>query len=144
MICRVRPRLTAPLAGLVALAGCGAADRDSVGGEPRQAGNRSAAEGRSEAALPQARAPGLARSNQAEVRTLLAEALRRWGVHSARPRCHSARRLAFGASRYSCRAGGERYRVDWQHYGTGRYVVAAVPADGPVRTLERGTFTISE
>ena len=47
-------------------------------------------------------------------------------------------------SRFSCRAGSERYRVEWEHYGTGRYEIAVVEADGASRTVARGTLSISE
>ena len=66
------------------------------------------------------------------------------GGRGRRPRCRRERRLPGGwASRFACVAGGSRYRVDWQHYGTGRYVIQVLEG-GRWRELSRGTLSIGE
>ena len=75
---------------------------------------------------------------------LLARVLRSRGEPSRRARCSAVRRLSPSATRFSCRAGGAIYRVDWEHYGTGAYVISAVGPGGRARQIARGTLTISE
>ena len=75
---------------------------------------------------------------------LLAQTLRSRGTPAGRPRCAPVRRLSPSATRFSCRAGGARYRIDWEHYGTGAYVISALEPGGRARQIARGTLTISE
>ena len=42
---------------------------------------------------------------------------------------------------YLCSAGAARYRVEWEHYGTGRYTIAEHPGG---RVVARGTLSISQ
>ena len=86
---------------------------------------------------PAVRAPRLGRSHEAEVQALVADVA---GRH-ARPRCQLVRRVGPGTSRFSCAALERRYRVDWEHYGTGRYTIAEHPGG---RVVARGTLSISQ
>ncbi len=87
------------------------------------------------------RARGLDRSNEDEVADLVRDVA---PDRADRPRCRLERRLGPGKSRFACRAAGRRYRVDWQHYGTGRYRIHAVDRSGRLRLVQRGTLTITE
>ena len=76
---------------------------------------------------------------------LLRQRLREVGLPAGRPRCSPVRRLSPSATRFSCRSPGlaATYRIDWEHYGTGAYVITAT-GPGPRREIARGTLTISE
>jgi hypothetical protein len=75
---------------------------------------------------------------------LLARILRERGDPAGAPRCSATRQLTPSSTRFSCRAGAGMYRIDWEHYGTGAYVISAVEEDGRARRIARGTLTISE
>ena len=61
---------------------------------------------------------------------------------SRRPvRCRTERLEPGAPSVYGCTAGGRRYRVEWQHYGTGAYKIAELPSG---RVIARGTLSISQ
>lgn len=94
------------------------------------------------ATTPSAR--GLARSDEAEMQDLLAQTLRDRGTRAGRPRCTAVRELSHSTTRFSCQAADGTYRIDWEHYGTGAYVISAVDARGRARRIARGTLTISE
>ena len=44
-----------------------------------------------------------------------------------------------GKSRFECEGAGQRYEVEWQHYGSGRYTIRE---NG--RVVARGVLTIAE
>jgi hypothetical protein len=75
---------------------------------------------------------------------LLARTLRALGRPAGRPRCSAVRQLTPSSTRFSCRAAAGMYRIDWEHYGTGAYVISAIEEDGRARRIARGTLTISE
>jgi hypothetical protein len=56
-------------------------------------------------------------------------------------RCRTERLEAGRPGVYRCTAGPRRYRVTWEHYGTGRYEVAEHPSG---RVVARGTLSISQ
>ena len=87
---------------------------------------------------------GLAPSNEQEMQELLARTLRAPGTAPGRPRCVTVRRLSPSTARFSCRTGASTYRIDWEHYGTGAYVISAIEEGGRARRIARGTLTISE
>jgi hypothetical protein len=89
---------------------------------------------------PPAAAPepgrGLDRTNEQEMAELVRGAVR------GRPvRCRTERLEPGAPSVYGCTAGGRRYRVEWQHYGTGAYEIAELPGR---RVVARGTLSISQ
>lgn len=84
---------------------------------------------------------GLDDTNETEVARLVEERLR----PARRPRCRVTERLPGGnGSRFRCAAGTQRYAVTWEHYGSGRYIIAARGTDGSTQELARGVLTISE
>jgi hypothetical protein len=87
---------------------------------------------------------GLAPSNQQEMQDLLARTLHALHRPVGRPSCVAASELSPSATRYSCRAAGSTYRIDWEHYGTGAYVISRLDEAGRARRITRGTLTISE
>jgi hypothetical protein len=87
---------------------------------------------------------GLAPSNEQEMQDLLARTLHALHRPVGRPRCVATRELSPSATRYTCEAGDSTYRIDWEHYGTGAYVISAIRDGGPARRIARGTLTISE
>ena len=61
---------------------------------------------------------------------------------SERPvRCRTTRLAAGQPSLYECTAGRGRYRIEWEHYGTGAYTISALPDR---RVIARGTLSISQ
>ena len=84
---------------------------------------------------PPDRAPGLGATNEQEVESLLRD------VRNVRARCSGGVPVAgrLGRSRFDCTGGGRTYRVEWQHYGDGRYTIAE---DG--RVVARGALLITE
>ena len=85
-------------------------------------------------------APGLARSHEAEVEGLVTDMVGR----RARVRCRVVGRPAPGTSRFACTTLERRYRVDWEDYGTGRYVIHVVDRAGRSQRVQQGTLSISE
>lgn len=118
--------------------GCGGSPPD---GAPQSGPKRIDAAGPSRRPSPGAR--GIDRSNEAEVEALLRETLPRPRTTAA-VRCRVARQLSESTDRYACTAGAKRYLVDWEHYGTGAYVISGVGRDGRRRRLARGVLSIGE
>ena len=56
-------------------------------------------------------------------------------------RCRVERLEPGQAGIYRCTAGAREYRVEWEHYGTGRYEIAEHPGG---RVVARGTLSISQ
>ena len=63
---------------------------------------------------------------------------------AVRGRCRVGARLRHGQTRYVCHGRHAAYLVDWQHYGTGRYVIRERRKSGPDRIAAHGTLSISE
>jgi hypothetical protein len=126
------------LAAALLLAGC-----DGDEGEEPDRPSAPSTTGPADTSAETPRGRGLARSNEAEMQDLLASVLRERGESPGRPRCSAVRQLTPSSTRFSCRAGSGRYRIDWEHYGTGAYVISTVE-DGRARRIARGTLTISE
>ena len=129
------------LACLIAAAGCGDGDGERAPAErPPSTGDarpRAAADDPGPPARRRAR--GIDRSNEAEVEALVRDV----AGPGVRPRCTLAHRAGPGASRFSCVPAGRRYVVDWEHYGTGRYLVSLAGA-GRTRAVAHGTLSIGE
>ena len=98
-------------------------------------GSDGAGHRQSEPPRPADRGAGLEATDEQEVEELLAD------VRNVRARCSGGTPLPgpAGASRFECQGGGRSYRVDWRHYGDGRYAIAE---DG--RVVARGTLSITE
>ena len=103
------------------LAGCGG---DGDGGGPPGPPPR-----------PPDRGQGLEATNEQEVEALLRD------VRNVRARCSGGTPVPgqVGTSRFECAGGGKQFRVEWRHYGDGRYTIAE---DG--RVVERGALSITE
>ena len=84
---------------------------------------------------PPDRRPGLEATNEQEVEALLRD------VRNVRARCSGGTPVPgqVGTSRFECAGGGKQFRVEWRHYGDGRYTIAE---DG--RVVERGALSITE
>ena len=86
-------------------------------------------------ATPPQTGGGRQTTNAQEAAELVTEAV------GGRARCSVERLRPGEPGLYRCRAGARRYRVEWDHYGTGAYEISELPGG---RVVARGTLSIVE